>query len=400
MNQPPNPELEEEPENPREAYYGKTRSATRNRLQQDKDALIKNKQAVNKFIERNYKKPAEQPANDPLPEPDKYDRLKAITETLKNLPITDETTQKRLRGLLFNSVKESKNRGAEILEFMGKAHFPVKFDQSETSKARWMVRWRKEFVNEVRLAYRIFPGALNPAHRLFSPKLRTVLQLLGRCLICRCTNQEVPHPRGIVTTGSHGGECSAKIADTIVPQTLTNVIHMAETFSIETPTIKVMKTDSRATIPRKGSAGSAAYDLFPLKPITLYPNQRVAVVTGLAPEMPDRFYGQIMPRSGLSMDRINMVPGVIDSDYRGIISVIVSNDSINTYTLMPDKAMAQIIFEPVVNATLKETHTLKETQRGARGFGSTDAHTFNASVKTLEKYQERPPRTHYLGSKV
>src|ERR1700694_418972 len=67
---------------------------------------------------------------------------------------------------------------------------------------------------------------------------------------------------------------------------------------------------------------------------------------------------------------------------------------------MPDKAMAQIIFEPVVNATLEETHTLKETQRGARGFGSTDAHTFNASVKTLEKYQERPPGTHYLGSKA
>src|ERR1700694_6329785 len=107
-----------------------------------------------------------------------------------------------------------------------------------------------------------------------------------------------------------------------------------------------------------------------------------------------------MPRSGLSMDRINIVPGVIDSDYRGIISVIVSNDSINTYTLMPDKAMAQIIFEPVVNATLEETNTLKETKRGARGFGSTDAHTFNASVKTLEKYQERPPGTHYLGSKV
>src|ERR1700694_1210918 len=67
---------------------------------------------------------------------------------------------------------------------------------------------------------------------------------------------------------------------------------------------------------------------------------------------------------------------------------------------MPDKAMAQIIFEPVVKATLEETHALKETKRGTRGFGSTDAHTFNASVKTLEKYQERPPGTHYLGSKA
>ena len=93
---------------------------------------------------------------------------------------------------------------------------------------------------------------------------------------------------------------------------LTNVINLSETFSIETATVKVMKADPKAVLPRKATEGSAAYDLFPLRPFTLHPNQRAAVVTGIHTQIPEGFYGQIMPRSGMSLDGINVIPGVID----------------------------------------------------------------------------------------
>ena len=48
-------------------------------------------------------------------------------------------------------------------------------------------------------------------------------------------------------------------------------------------------------MPRKATEGSTAYDLYPLKQFTLHPNQRTAIITGIATQIPDGFYGQIMP---------------------------------------------------------------------------------------------------------
>jgi dUTP pyrophosphatase len=105
-----------------------------------------------------------------------------------------------------------------------------------------------------------------------------------------------------------------------------------------------------------------------------------------------------MPQSGMLMDKISMVPGVIDRDYTGVISVIVSNDSINTYTLMPGQAMAQIIFAPAPEVAIEEVEQVAPTKWGTKGFSSTDVQTYATSVRTLNKHQQRPPRTHYLGA--
>ena len=299
------PDEEVTPDDAQETYLGKTRSKT------------KAQENVNRFIKRHYANPVilrKQISEKPKPDP--YDQLLVSVNALKNLSIQDSSTQNRIKNLLINTLEDAQDQGKYIKQFMERPHFPIKFAQNPKSIAKWQIRWHKDAISRVRLAYDVFQGSVNPANRLYNPKLRGLLQMFDRCLVCRLTDKEWKHPKGIIITGSQVGECSAKIADTIIPQTASNVIHLSETFSLEAKSIKVMRKNPSATLPRKGTTGSAAYDLYPAQPSTIRPNQRVSILTGLQAEIPVGFYGQIMPRSGMSLnDRIDVIPGVLDADY-------------------------------------------------------------------------------------
>ena len=82
-------------------------------------------------------------------------------------------------------------------------------------------------------------------------------------------------------------------------------------------------------LPRYASAGSAGLDLYAAAgPLTLAPGGRALVATGLVLALPERFEGQIRPRSGLALKHGVTVlnsPGTIDSDYRGEIGVLLVN---------------------------------------------------------------------------
>jgi dUTP pyrophosphatase len=67
--------------------------------------------------------------------------------------------------------------------------------------------------------------------------------------------------------------------------------------------------------------------------------------------------------------------GVIDSDYRGEVGVILYNsDSFNDFIFNIGDKIAQIIFEKHYDFVFNEVFQIKdlnETQRGSGGFGST-----------------------------
>ena len=63
--------------------------------------------------------------------------------------------------------------------------------------------------------------------------------------------------------------------------------------------------------------------------------------------------------------------GVIDSDYRGEISVGLCNFSSEPYTIQPGERIAQLVLHPVLLLPVEEADSLDETARGAGGFGST-----------------------------
>lgn len=139
--------------------------------------------------------------------------------------------------------------------------------------------------------------------------------------------------------------------------------------------IKILREGT--VIPQYATEGSAAVDLRSATdaPVTIEPGKRVLIPTGIAIAPETRGVVAILAaRSGLSVKHGITVTngiGVIDSDYRGEISVSLCNVSDTPYTVEVGERIAQLMFMPVLHAELISADTLDETERGAGGFGST-----------------------------
>ena len=108
--------------------------------------------------------------------------------------------------------------------------------------------------------------------------------------------------------------------------------------------------------------------------VSIEPQDRVLIPTGLSVEIPKHYELQVRPRSGLSFKEglgvINS-PGTIDSDYRGEIKIILMNYSNHKITITKGQRIAQLVLCPVKQLEWVETHSMNTTQRGEGGFGST-----------------------------
>ena len=132
--------------------------------------------------------------------------------------------------------------------------------------------------------------------------------------------------------------------------------------------------------PAYQSAEAAGLDLIAAvpvtKPVKLKPHERALIPTGLCFELPKGYEGQVRPRSGLALKHgvtVLNTPGTIDSDYRGEVQVLLINLGSATFTVQRGERIAQLVVAPVVQTDIKFTKTLKNTSRGAGGFGSTGA---------------------------
>ena len=136
--------------------------------------------------------------------------------------------------------------------------------------------------------------------------------------------------------------------------------------------IKILSRD--AQIPHMAYNGDAGVDLRSVERIVLKPQERAMVVTGLAIALPEGYAGFILPRSGLAAKHgISIVnaPGLIDSNYRGELKVILLNtDPDNSFTIEIGDRIAQLIVMPVPTINFEQVEELTESQRGESGFGS------------------------------
>ena len=147
-------------------------------------------------------------------------------------------------------------------------------------------------------------------------------------------------------------------------------------FKMEDPKMKFYRLTEIATIPRKATPGSAGFDLFSINSEIIWAGCRIMVPTGIACEISDGWYGRIAPRSGLAVKYgIDVLAGVIDSDYRGEIKVILQNHGSHEVEIESNQAIAQLIFEHCYNdhvEIITDFDDIKsETERGDGGFGST-----------------------------
>jgi len=109
--------------------------------------------------------------------------------------------------------------------------------------------------------------------------------------------------------------------------------------------------------------------------IVLNPGERALIPTGLAIELPRGYEAQIRPRSGLALnDGVTVLnsPGTIDADYRGEIGVILVNFGQSPFSVRRGARIAQLVVNPVVRVALVASDALEASERGAKGFGSTD----------------------------
>ena len=141
--------------------------------------------------------------------------------------------------------------------------------------------------------------------------------------------------------------------------------------------IYIKKLDSKAIIPTYGTPNSAGADLYALldSPLNINSGESKIINTGLAMAIPDGYVGLIYARSSLGTKK-GLAPankvGVIDSDYRGEIKVVLFNHSKETQTIEPNDRIAQIVITPYIQGDFEESSELDETQRGTGGFGSTN----------------------------
>ena len=135
--------------------------------------------------------------------------------------------------------------------------------------------------------------------------------------------------------------------------------------------------DTALGLPAYESAGAAGADLranLPDGPVTLHPLKPLLVSTGLHMEIPQGFEVQVRPRSGLALKHgisIPNAPGTIDSDYRGVVGVILINLGAEPFEVSHGMRIAQMVVAPVVQAELREADALDDSARGSSGFGST-----------------------------
>jgi dUTP pyrophosphatase len=137
--------------------------------------------------------------------------------------------------------------------------------------------------------------------------------------------------------------------------------------------IFIKKLSNFATIPSKASEFAAGYDLYAAEDAFITGLQRKLIKTDISIQIPNGYYGRIAPRSGLAYKNgIDVLAGVIDSDYRGNIGVIIFNtDSNNAFSIRRGDRIAQIIIETCASPTWEEVDSLENTNRENGGFGST-----------------------------
>jgi dUTP pyrophosphatase len=129
-------------------------------------------------------------------------------------------------------------------------------------------------------------------------------------------------------------------------------------------------------MPTKSTKGSLGLDLkakLDFDEIILNPLETTKIKAGFSMAIPDGYHAKIVSRSGLSSKGIVVTnaPGIIDSDYTGDICVLLTNIGKQPYKLENKTRVAQMFIEKNIDIEFINVTVLKQTERGAGGFGST-----------------------------
>jgi len=142
--------------------------------------------------------------------------------------------------------------------------------------------------------------------------------------------------------------------------------------------VPLQRLDPDLPAPAYSHEGDAGADLFARTGTTIPPRGgRALVPTGVKVAIPQGWAGFVLPRSGLALKHgvtcLN-TPGLIDSGFRGELSVILVNtDPEEPYEVRRGDRIAQLVVQSVEQVQFNEVAEgdLAPASRGAGGFGHT-----------------------------
>jgi dUTP pyrophosphatase len=136
--------------------------------------------------------------------------------------------------------------------------------------------------------------------------------------------------------------------------------------------IHVELVSEDAKMPTRATDGSAGLDMYACQSAVIGAGKRNLVDTGVSIAIPHGYVGLIWPRSGLALKKgLDVGAGVIDSDYRNVIGVLLFNHTDDPYRVEPGDRIAQILIQPAVMVQPVQVSSLDQTDRGQAGYGST-----------------------------
>jgi len=182
--------------------------------------------------------------------------------------------------------------------------------------------------------------------------------------------------------------------------------------SINAINVNIRKLHEDAVIPRYATSGAAAFDLVSVADVIISPGETAKIPLGIAFEIPEGYVMYVMMRSGIALKTKLRQPngvGVIDSDYRGEVSMLFDNACGYTnfqdftfglvsgnfltydvngenetevdakyygetpdvyYSIRKGDRIAQALIQRIPHVEFTLVDALNETQRGGGGFGS------------------------------
>lgn len=150
--------------------------------------------------------------------------------------------------------------------------------------------------------------------------------------------------------------------------------------------LKIKKLSENAVIPTRNNPTDAGLDLYSVDECSLRPGERRLFKTNIAMEIPAGYYGRIADRSGNAYKKgLHVLAGVIDETYRGDVGVVLVNLGTQSVPFFVGDKIAQIIIEKYYTPEIQEVTDLSETDRGEKGYGSSDKPTDQEVIDKIGK---------------
>jgi dUTP pyrophosphatase len=135
--------------------------------------------------------------------------------------------------------------------------------------------------------------------------------------------------------------------------------------------LRVKKIHPEAKLPVYQHSGDAGLDLFSVVDDVLRAGEVRPIPTGIKMAIPEGYVGLVWDKSGISLQGVHRLAGVVDAGYRGEVRVVMANLGREPFVIKKGMKIAQMLIQPVSAPDVVETDDLDETSRGEGGFGST-----------------------------